>query len=59
MLSSLFAPGALRLDLDGTSQDDVLAELVGLLRLDGPDAATLQKLLKRRESVFRGGRPRR
>ena len=51
MLSSLFAPGALRLDLAGATQDDVLAELVALLRLDAPDAATLQKLLKRRESL--------
>lgn len=51
MLSPLFAPGALRLDLTGTTQDEVLAELVALLPLATPDATTLQKMLKRREAL--------
>jgi mannitol/fructose-specific phosphotransferase system IIA component (Ntr-type) len=51
MLTSLFAADAVRLDLAGTTQDEVLAELVALLALDPPDAIMLQKLLKRRESL--------
>ena len=51
MLTSLFAPDAVRLDLAGTTQDEVLAELVALLALDPPDALMLQRLLKRRESL--------
>ena len=51
MLTSLFAPDAVRLDLAGTTQDEVLAELVALLALDPSDALMLQRLLKRRESL--------
>ena len=51
MLSSLFAPSAIRLDLTGTTQDDVLAQLVELLPLDETAAITLQKMLKRREAL--------
>ncbi len=51
MLTSLFQPGAVRLDLVAAAQDDVLAELVALLPLPEADAHTLQKLLKRREAL--------
>jgi len=51
MLTSLFAPDAVALDLAGTSQDAVLGELVSLLELDLADATLLQKMLKRRESL--------
>jgi PTS system nitrogen regulatory IIA component len=51
MLTSLFAPDAVALDLTGTTQDAVLGELVALLELDAADAGLLQKMLKRRESL--------
>jgi mannitol/fructose-specific phosphotransferase system IIA component (Ntr-type) len=51
MLSSLFAPSSIRLDLTGTTQDEVLAQLVDLLPLDPAATMTLQKMLKRREAL--------
>lgn len=51
MLTSLFAPDAVALNLAGTTQDAVLAELVALLDLTAPDALLLQKMLRRRESL--------
>lgn len=51
MLTSLFAPDAVALDLTGPTQDAVLAELVALLELDLADSSLLQKMLKRRESL--------
>lgn len=51
MLSPLFTPESVSLTLAGTTRDEVLAELVALLALDERAAATLHKLLKRRESL--------
>lgn len=51
MLTSLFMPDAVALDLAGVTQDAVLAELVALLGLNIADATMLQKMLKRRESL--------
>ena len=50
-LTDFFAADAVSLDLGGTSKDDVLGALVGLLGLD-PDARdTLVRLLQRREAL--------
>ena len=50
-LRGFFAEDAIQLDLAGTSKDDILRELIALLRLDGKDEATLFKMLKRRENL--------
>ena len=51
MLTSLFAPGALRFDLSATTQDELLSQLAALMPLDPAGAAALQKMLRRRESL--------
>ncbi len=50
-LADFFAPDAISLALHGGSKDDVLAELVGLLRLDDPSSDTLLRMLQRRETL--------
>ena len=50
-LREFFAEDAIQLYLAGTSKDDILRELIALLRLDGKDEATLFKMLKRRENL--------
>ncbi len=50
-LREFFAEDAIQLDLAGTSKDDILKELISLLRLDEKDEATLFKMLKRRENL--------
>jgi mannitol/fructose-specific phosphotransferase system IIA component (Ntr-type) len=50
-LREFFAEDAIQLNLAGTSKDDILRELIALLRLDGKDEATLFKMLKRRENL--------
>lgn len=50
-LREFFAEDAIQLDLAGSSKDDILKELIGLLRLDDKDEATLFKMLKRRENL--------
>lgn len=50
-LREFFAEDAIQLDLAGTSKDDILRELISLLRLDEKDEATLFKMLKRRENL--------
>jgi len=50
-LREFFAEDAIQLDLAGTSKDDILKELIGLLRLPEKDEATLFKMLKRRENL--------
>lgn len=50
-LLEFFAADAIQLDLAGTSKDDILKELISLLRLDEKDEATLFKMLKRRENL--------
>lgn len=51
MLTELFGPDSVALNLAGTTRDEVLAELVGLVQLDPKGRITLQKLLRRREAL--------
>ncbi len=50
-LKDLYPREAIALDLRATSKDEVLAELVGLLRVDDRSAETLLRVLHRRESL--------
>ena len=50
-LRDFFSPDAVSLDLKGTTKDEILGELIGLLTLDEKDEATLFKMLKRRENL--------
>ena len=50
-LRDFFDPDAVELDLRGTSKDEILRELVSLLRLDEKNEAILFKMLKRRENL--------
>lgn len=50
-LNDFYSPDAVSVDLQSTSKDEVLAELVGLLRLDEPGTDTLLRMLQRRETL--------
>jgi mannitol/fructose-specific phosphotransferase system IIA component (Ntr-type) len=50
-LTDFFAPDAISVDLQGGSKDEILAELVGLLRLDAQANETLLRMLHRRETL--------
>ena len=50
-LHEFFTPESVRLDLSGTTRGDILNELVDLLELDERSAATLVKILSRREEL--------
>ena len=50
-LREFFSEDAIRLDLEGTSKDEVMKELIGLLRLDDKSEGMLYKMLKRRENL--------
>ena len=50
-LREFFSEDAVKLDLAGTTKDDILKELIGLLGLDEKNQATLFKMLKRRENL--------
>ncbi len=50
-LREFFAEDAIQLELAGTTKDDILKELIGLLRLPEKDEAMLFKMLKRRENL--------
>lgn len=50
-LRDFFSLDAVQLDLQGTTKDDVLKELIGLLKLDEKADAMLFKMLKRRENL--------
>src|SRR4029077_9293250 len=50
-LREFFSEDAVKLDLQGTTKDDVLKELIELLRLDEKNEAMLFKMLKRRENL--------
>ena len=50
-LNDFYSPDAVSVDLQSTSKDDVLAELVGLLRLDERGTDTLLRMLQRRETL--------
>lgn len=50
-LREFFSEDAIKLELEGTSKDDVLTELIGLLKLDEKNEQMLFKMLKRRENL--------
>ena len=50
-LRELFTAEAVSLDLAADAKDDILKELVGLLRLDEKSEGILYKTLKRRENL--------
>jgi len=50
-LKDFFSADAVQLSLKGSSKDDVLKELIELLKLDEKSEAMLFKMLKRRENL--------
>jgi len=50
-LREFFSEDAIKLDLEGASKDDILKELIGLLKLDEKSDSMLYKMLKRRENL--------
>jgi mannitol/fructose-specific phosphotransferase system IIA component (Ntr-type) len=50
-LREFFSEEAVQLNLAGTTKDDVLKELIGLLGLDEKNEQMLFKMLKRRENL--------
>jgi mannitol/fructose-specific phosphotransferase system IIA component (Ntr-type) len=50
-LKEFFSPEAIALSLRSSSKDEILAELVGLLRTDERSAGTLLRILQRRENL--------
>ena len=50
-LRDFFSEDAIKLELEGTTKDDVLKELIGLLGLDDKSEGMLFKMLKRRENL--------
>jgi mannitol/fructose-specific phosphotransferase system IIA component (Ntr-type) len=54
-LSDFFAPEAISLGLRGVTKDEVLTELVGLLRLDDAANDSLLRMLQRRETLWSTG----
>jgi PTS system nitrogen regulatory IIA component len=50
-LREFFSEDAVKLQLTSTTKDEVLKELIGLLKLDEKAQATLYKMLRRRETL--------
>jgi len=50
-LREFFSEDGINLDLESTTKDEVLKELVGLLKLEEKSEQTLVKMLKRRETL--------
>ena len=50
-LADFYSPDTISVDLKGGSKDEILAELVGLLRLDERSTDTLLRMLQRRETL--------
>lgn len=50
-LADFFSPDAIALALTAATKDDVLGELVALLRLDDAASGTLLRMLQRRETL--------
>ena len=50
-LAEFFSPDTISVDLQGRGKDEILAELVGLLRLDERASDTLLRMLQRRETL--------
>jgi len=51
LLREFFSEDAIALDLQGTAKEDILKELIRLLRLDEKSEATLLKKLQQREEL--------
>jgi len=50
-LREFFSEDAVKLELEGTSKDDILKEMISLLKLDEKSEGMLFKMLKRRENL--------
>src|ERR671923_1123281 len=50
-LRQFFTEDAIKLELEGTTKDDILRELISLLKLDDKSEGMLFKMLKRRENL--------
>jgi mannitol/fructose-specific phosphotransferase system IIA component (Ntr-type) len=50
-LRDFFSEDAIKLELEGTTKDEILKELIGLLGLDEKSEGMLFKMLKRRENL--------
>lgn len=50
-LREFFTEDAITLDLHGSSKDEILKEMIGLLGLDDKSQGILYKMLKRRENL--------
>lgn len=50
-LREFFSEDVVKLDLEGTTKDDVLKELIAVLQLDEKSEGILYKMLKRRENL--------
>src|SRR5580765_6823150 len=50
-LREFFSPEAVKLNLEGVTKDDILRELIALLKLDEKSQGMLYKMLKRRENL--------
>jgi nitrogen PTS system EIIA component len=50
-LREFFTEDVVKLDLEGTTKDEVLKELIGLLGVDEKSEGILYKMLKRRENL--------
>src|SRR3979411_939683 len=50
-LRDFFSEDAIRLELEGTTKDEILKELIDLLGLDDKSEGMLFKMLKRRENL--------
>ena len=50
-LKEFFSPDAVSIDLQGATKDDIIRELITLLKLDAKSEAVLFKIVKRRENL--------
>ncbi len=50
-LKEFFSPDAVSIDLRGATKDDIIKELITLLKLDAKSEAVLFKIVKRRENL--------
>ena len=50
-LRQFFSEDAIKLELAGNTKDEILKELIGLLKLDEKSEGMLYKMLKRRENL--------
>ncbi len=50
-LREFFSEDAVKLELEGTTKDDILKEMISLLHLDEKSEGMLFKMLKRRENL--------